>query len=533
MKHVCVVMAVVLSVLGIVACAGAMTITPIHPPLPESSIEATLVFMGGEPGSQIYRYDFSVRNISIFPAVQTVLVFFDSDPVTGEFMGDRSDLVEVQSPVNWEGYAWVDPDPSPWYVEWQTFSGPDRIFPGHVKFGFSVTFTWKDPTSVPGERFFEAMNGAVYEGQTIIVGIVDESGSICGTVFDECTTASPPPVTLDLLRPDGEFVATTATDEAGHYCFMNLLPGSYNVSVVTPLGFILDQETKAAVVYASQETQVDFWLDCLDIEPNQRTIGYWKHQANTLVTGRGNAQETLADMLAYLHNIRVHFNENIYNPVIVFEVSLDPGTATEVDSLLALRELLTVNKGGTMLDRAKQQMVALLLNVASLKLSQAEIISEDGANVSQAITYCNAIITDQVPGVSYEVAKDIADIINNSGIVAAGVIPLDTEMIWYSLSRDLVEIVNLRPNPFSSAVSVRYVVPAAGVRGEALSIEVFDIRGRAVFRSQGIDAAPGEHEVVWEGIDNTGQKVASGTYFVNVKSGSGISSRKVTLVRSK
>lgn len=78
---------------------------PVQPPLPESAIEATLAYWGAEPGNRIFRYDFHVRTLSIYPAVQSVLVFFDSDPVTGEFMGDRSDLVEIQSPADWESQA--------------------------------------------------------------------------------------------------------------------------------------------------------------------------------------------------------------------------------------------------------------------------------------------------------------------------------------------------------------------------------------------------------------------------------------------
>jgi hypothetical protein len=219
--------------------------------------------------------------------------------------------------------------------------------------------------------------------------------------------------------------------------------------------------------------------------------------------------------------------------VIVYDFTIDPETATDVDSLLALRQLLTVNKGGTMLDRAKQQMTALLLNVASLKLSQAEIISEDGANVSQAITYCNAIITDEVPDISYEVAKDIADIINNGGMVAAGVIPLDTEIIWYSLGRELIQIVNLHPNPFSSAVSVRYMVPDSRQSKTPACLEVFDVHGRMIYSLDNLDSTPGEHQIFWSGTETSGRKVASGAYFMCVKSEGGTSSRKVLLIRSE
>ena len=512
--------------------ANAYGVVPTPEPLPESAVTSTLVYMGGEPGNEMYRYDFKVRNIAVPPAIQTVLIFFDSDPVTGEFMGDNSDLIEIQSPANWEGTAFVDPDPAPWFVEWMTFSGPDRIFPGQNLEGFSVTFIWKDPETTPGRRFFEAMNGIVYEGQTIIVGVIDESGSICGTVFDECLSTTVANITVDLVNSAGSFEGAAVTDGNGEYCFLELLSDEYTVSIVTPLGFTVDAETKVINLGPAEHATVDFHLYCQEIEPEQRTIGYWKHQANALVTGKGNPHETMADMIMYMHGIREHFNEHLYNPVIVFEVEVGPD-ATAADSLLALRQMLKVNHGKNMLERAKQQMIALLLNVSSLKLSQAEIISEDGANVSQAITYCNEIITDQAAGVDYEVAKTIADEINNGRTVAAGVIPLDTEIIWYSIdSRDIVQVMDMRPNPFSSVVSVKYMVPDTHANREA-SLEVFDVRGRMIYQSGQLDLSPGEHEIHWTGQDALGNKVASGTYFMMIRSRDGISSRKVTVLRSQ
>jgi len=517
------------ALMGLSSGASAFTVKPVNPPLPEASVDAVLTYLGGEPGNQMYRYDFTVFNINVPPAIQTVLIFFDSDPVTGDFMGDKADFVELTAPSNWEGVAWVDPDPSPWYVEYATYSGPSRIFPGQGKTGFSVTLVWKDPYTVPGQRFFEAMNGVVYEGQVLIAIQVDVSGSICGDIVDQCASASHPPVTLDLFNSTDVLVATTSSDDAGHYCFNELPPGSYAVSPVVPLGFTVDADAKSGTVFVGEETHVDFGLDCLEIIPSARTIGYWKHQVNALLMNKGKAQESLADMIAYLNNVRIHFNENVYNPVLVYEVSDLASGATAADSLMALEALLTVNKDGTMLDRAKQQMAALLLNVASLKIGQAQVISADGANVSQAITYANDIITDNVPGVSYEVAKDIADIINNGGTVPAGVIPLGTRLIWYEVA--LARFAGLDPNPFSSAVGIKYSVSQRAA--DDLTIGVYDVSGRLIYTFDNPDRTIGEHRVVWDGKDRSGSEVASGIYFVTLRTRTSVVSGKVTLIRSE
>jgi hypothetical protein len=291
----------------------------------------------------------------------------------------------------------------------------------------------------------------------------------------------------------------------------------------------VDQDTKTGTVFVGATTPIDFHIDCLDIRPDALTIGYWKHQVNAILMGKGKAQESLADMLTYVHNIQVHFNENVYNPVFVYEVAPLPGGATAADSLRALEALLTVNNGGTMLLRAKQQMVALLLNVASGKLSQAQVISYDGANVSQAITYANDIITNRVPGVSYEVAKDIADVINNGGKVRAGVIPLNTRLIWYNKK---VTFVGLDPNPFSAEIGIRYNIPS-GQAASDLAIGVYDISGREVYTFGDLEKSAGEHSVIWHGVDNAGRQVASGLYFVSLKTRDTVSSEKITLIKSR
>ena len=51
-------------VLGGSSMANAYGVTPTPQPLPESSITSTLVYMGGEPGNQMYRYEFKIRNIA-------------------------------------------------------------------------------------------------------------------------------------------------------------------------------------------------------------------------------------------------------------------------------------------------------------------------------------------------------------------------------------------------------------------------------------------------------------------------------------
>jgi flagellar hook assembly protein FlgD len=95
-----------------------------------------------------------------------------------------------------------------------------------------------------------------------------------------------------------------------------------------------------------------------------------------------------------------------------------------------------------------------------------------------------------------------------------------------------VQLVDIHPNPFAAVASIRYRVPEAR-SGDHVSLEIFDIRGRQVFELENLEMTPGEHQILWTGIDAYGRRVASGTYFVNVRSTYGVSSSKVTVIRSE
>ncbi len=84
------------------------------------------------------------------------------------------------------------------------------------------------------------------------------------------------------------------------------------------------------------------------------------------------------------------------------------------------------------------------------------------------------------------------------------------------------------PNPVGPATSIRYDVPAGGGR---VRLEVFDVAGRMI-RSL-VDGAetPGRREVTWDGTDESGRRVASGTYFYRLELGGESVTKKLLLVR--
>jgi hypothetical protein len=77
---------------------------------------------------------------------------------------------------------------------------------------------------------------------------------------------------------------------------------------------------------------------------------------------------------------------------------------------------------------------------------------------------------------------------------------------------DLVVLQNV-PNPFAGSTVISYEIPRAG----RVYADVVTIDGRLVSHLAGGLMIPGRHEIVWDGTDANGGRVASGVYFYRVR----------------
>jgi hypothetical protein len=84
------------------------------------------------------------------------------------------------------------------------------------------------------------------------------------------------------------------------------------------------------------------------------------------------------------------------------------------------------------------------------------------------------------------------------------------------------------PNPFNPQTTVQYVVSQAG----PVSVKAFDVRGRLV-RSllTSTQQAAGPHDLTWDGRDDAGVALPSGTYVLRLEAGSAVRSLRVALIR--
>jgi hypothetical protein len=357
-------------------------------------------------------------------------------------------------------------------------------------------------------------------------------GSVAGYVTADCPApgAGFAGVEIDAyLQGNGDLLGTGMTDGDGHYQIDSLEAGDYMTTIVTPLSYAAVEDEVSTTVVAGEVATADFSLTCLDITPSQRSIGFWKHQVGVASGGNGNAQIDGATLCDYLDAVEVHFNNNRINEVKVY---VPPASDLCADKLWVAKDLLNLKGNVAVTDRAKQQLMALLLNVAAGKLSLREAISVDGANVSQAITYCDSLI-DKPMG-DHETAKTICDWINNASVVPANMIPLDTRDIAYAPPRGgdgLPETFALGqnyPNPFNPSTVINYDVP---VDGGVVTLRIFDVGGRLVRTLVDSEQGAGRRVATWDGTDDRGQSVSTGIYLYRMEARGFSQTKKMLLMK--
>jgi hypothetical protein len=83
------------------------------------------------------------------------------------------------------------------------------------------------------------------------------------------------------------------------------------------------------------------------------------------------------------------------------------------------------------------------------------------------------------------------------------------------------------PNPFNPQATVRFDLARAG----RARLTVFDLAGRRVRTLCDAELPAGAHDRVWDGRDDGGQPLPSGTYYARLTADGTQSLRKMSLVR--
>jgi hypothetical protein len=83
------------------------------------------------------------------------------------------------------------------------------------------------------------------------------------------------------------------------------------------------------------------------------------------------------------------------------------------------------------------------------------------------------------------------------------------------------------PNPFNPTTTISFTIVNDGF----VSLDIFNIRGQKIKSLVSENKATGNHSVVWNGTDNSGQSVGSGIYFYRITTDNFTSTKKMILLK--
>jgi hypothetical protein len=83
------------------------------------------------------------------------------------------------------------------------------------------------------------------------------------------------------------------------------------------------------------------------------------------------------------------------------------------------------------------------------------------------------------------------------------------------------------PNPFNPTTTIHFDLAEHG----AVSLRVYDVAGRLVRTLVDEVRAPGHHAVIWNAMDDSGKRLASGIYFYRLQAGVFDATRKLVLLQ--
>lgn len=359
-------------------------------------------------------------------------------------------------------------------------------------------------------------------------GAAEPLGSVEGTVMATCAsdTTALLGIPVDVYNVgSGDLVGTSTTDIDGYFEIPDVPAGDNIATMVTPVGYHTTSEEILVPVTGGAASQVDFYLTCTPMVGDPRSIGFWKHQVGVATGGKGHAHIEASALCDLLDDIEVHFNYNAVNQVVVYQ---SPFPAAPCDAkLTTAKELLNLAGSSSMYARAQQQLTAVLLNVVAGYMHQTKVVSADGANASQAITFCDNLLDD--PLGDHEKAKTIADLINNSIEVPAGLIPLSTVDITYKQTGLPVSysLGQNYPNPFNLSTEISFRLPVAS----HVKLEIFNIMGQKVTILADDYRIAGHHSVTWNAETDDGRSLPSGVYFYKIEVEHFVDTKKMLLLK--
>jgi uncharacterized repeat protein (TIGR02543 family) len=376
--------------------------------------------------------------------------------------------------------------------------GSSQTFTITAEAGYHVADVLVDGSTVGALESYTFDN--VTATHTISATFSPNRGTISGTVT-RTGGIGIPTVIVKLLDNEGNLISDQETNSSGNYCFADLPWGNYKVMVVEPLGYETDANPKL-VALASTSVQVDFTLTQMVLTNRAEKRSYWKHQFDVHVRGHGRCHETAAQLQNYIDLVQAHYTPH-FN---VFASTLTFGDWQ--DALSRDRDIPPY------IDKALQELAALVLNLVSLKLGQYTVVTEDGRTAGEVLTYVSELFTDpDVTRRDYVKVKELAKKVNEGKRIRAGEVPPSSILYkqgaisWGFETPDEFALSQNYPNPFNPTTEIRYQISEAG----HVRLKVYNLLGQEVATLVDEVQEAGYHRLVFDA-----SALASGAYFYRI-----------------
>ena len=132
----------------------------------------------------------------------------------------------------------------------------------------------------------------------------------------------------------------------------------------------------------------------------------------------------------------------------------------------------------------------------------------DTSNSGIPVNYVSTIAIDDY-GNKWIGTSDGLAVFNEGGVVG-----IDDEQRHHLHPSDFRLHQNY-PNPFNPTTTISYALPEQSTA----NLTVFDIRGQEIVTLLNTDTSPGNYEVQWKGMDQSGNPVSTGVYFCRLEAG--------------
>jgi hypothetical protein len=324
------------------------------------------------------------------------------------------------------------------------------------------------------------------------------TGALDGTVLADGKLK--PGVGVTLVDANGLSRGAT-TDAVGGFLFTDVPQGAASVTLTVPAGFHPLKPLSgviATTITAGATTTVGFEIES-DVAPPPpavnvpETANYWRKEIRAAQRGRGNHAESFADMSTNYPQAIFDQFANDADPVRVQGVTqVDPDGAGPLPA-----RRLTINDMDATIDptiatanaAAKKQLLVILLNVVSHRLSLDLVVDAQGTTLAQQIREIAAMINDG-KAANDRKAHNLAARINAGRATETRLLPRLNDA---PLAVEMAPAGLVATRDGGTRIRFTMSLPRAG----AVKLDLYDVSGRHVARLYEGDAPAGDTGVTW------------------------------------